>query len=482
MLLEEMLPNTNLESSNTEFKGVIREGDNEELKWLRTLAAFANTQGGRLFIGVEDKTHKVVALDHQTADRISLMVQRQVANRIEPELDFDIEAFPLPGSAPTRYVLCVQVQPSKNLPVTVHANGMLGIYVRRFGHTESASSEQIRDLVLQSDNIPYDQPFTDHGFKREDYSTLLGFHAKRAGRELSDKELVSCGFMSAEGKLSKGALLFADACADTRTRMTFTHWPQDTKGSDTVLAAQDYVGDLLTGIRAAQEFVSNHSANGFRKTATSRDDYIAYPARSVTEGIVNAIGHRNYFIDGSQIEINVFKDRLEITSPGALLGVQELKREHDIASIMPRRRNEVICSILASCKLMEEKGSGFDKIAEDYAAYDEAHAPFVSSDASSFTLTLPDLTFEGGVIGDSNEMPRVDVSGILNVKNGIEILSFCYRKDRTAAEIARHLEITPSTYFRKNVLGKLVDEKYLIARVKDRTTLYTANTAKVKLI
>jgi len=74
------------------------------------------------------------------------------------------------------------------------------------------------------------------------------------------------------------------------------------------------------------------------------------------EGIVNAIAHRNYFMNGSQIEINLFKDRLEITSPGALLGVKELQKEKNISSIIPRRRNEIICGVLEYCRYMESKG------------------------------------------------------------------------------------------------------------------------------
>ena len=481
MLLEEMLPGENLENTTTEFKGIIREGDGEELKWLRTLAAFGNTQGGKLYIGVEDSSHKVVALDHRTADKVSLMVHRQVSERIDPALDYDIEAYPLPGSKPTRYVLCVCVKRSRSLPVTVHSDGMLGIYVRRFGRTETATSEQLRELVLQSDDIPYDQPFTDVEFDRGDFKVLLSAHEERTGEELSDKELVSLGFMSAEGRLSKGALLFADACADERTRMTLTQWPGDTKGSDAVLASQDYEGDLLTAIETAREFVANHSANGFRKTGGSREEYIAYPARSVTEGIVNAVGHRNYFIAGSQVEVNVFKDRLEITSPGALLGVRELVRERDIASIVPRRRNEVICGILSACRLMEQKGSGFDKIQEDYAGKGEAHAPFVSADSSSFTLTLPDLTYEGGVVGVGDGLPDVTTRGVLEVKDGLDVLSFCYRRERTAAQIAAHLGVTPSTYFRKNVLEQLVNRGFLLKRKDGRVAVYTSNPSTVLL-
>ena len=481
MLLEEILPGTNLETQTTEFKGMISEGNGKEQRWLRTLAAFANTQGGDLYVGVEDKSHKVVALDHQTTDKTVLMIHRQIAEKIDPMLDYSIDAIPFPNAVPTRYILRVHVEPSKSLPITVRSGGLLGVYVRRFGRTDSATAEQLRELVLQSDSVPFDRAFTDTVFKPEQFTKLCQLYSDNMGAELNEKELISIGFMNTEGKLSKGAQLFADTCADERTRMVFTQWPGDTKGSDTVLASQDFIGNLLDGIHMACAFVAAHSANGFRKTASSREEYVAYPARSVTEGIVNAVGHRNYFISGSQIEVNVFKDRLEITSPGALLGVQELVREHNISSIVPRRRNEVICDVLSSCRLMEEKGSGFDKIEEDYLGSGPTHRPFVSANSSSFTLTLPDLTFEGGVIGDGNDTPTVVTKGLINIKNGLEILSFCYRKERSAAEIAEHVGVTPSTYFRRAVLETLVDQGYLLKIAGMRAALYTSNTATVFL-
>lgn len=479
MLLEELVPGENLETGTVEFKGMIEEGAGKELKWLRTLAAFANTQGGRLYIGVDDKSHKVMALDHATADKATQMVHRQVREKVDPPIDYEIEAIPYPGVSPTRYVLCVRVQHSARLPVGIHSNGMLGVFVRRFGRTESATSEQVRDMVLQSENVPYDQPLTERAFSRDDFSVLLEFHRERAGANLTDKELVSLGFMAPDGRLSKGALLFADACHDEVTRIVATKWPGDTKGSDVVLASEAFAGDLISSIQFAQDFISNHSTNGFRKTAGSRVDYVSFPPRSVTEGVVNAVGHRNYFLQGSQVEVDVFADRLEITSPGSLLGVPWLDREHDIARIVPRRRNQVICDVLAACRLMEEKGSGFDKIQEDYAGKGPGYRPFVSAGASSFTLTLPDLTFAGGVIGDGNDSPAVATRGVLDVHDGLKVLSYCYRQDRTAAQIAGRLGITPSTYFRKSVLAALVSQGYLLERKEGRTSVYTANPLTV---
>ena len=248
-----------------------------------------------------------------------------------------------------------------------------------------------------------------------------------------------------------------------------------------VLAAEEYIGNLLDVIRSSIQFIQNRSANGFRKEPDGRIAYISYPLRSITEGIVNAVGHRNYFIQGTQIEINLFQDRLEITSPGALLGVRELKKEKNISSIIPRRRNEVICAILEKCRYMEEKGSGFDKIEADYSGYGEDFLPYISADATSFTLTLPDLTKQGVFEKSSTQLREVYVESVLEGKNDMHILSFCYAKPRTVKEIAQEVHVQSSTYFRKSVLGRLVAQDLLLTLPQNGTIQYQSNPEKVKV-
>ncbi len=100
---------------------------------------------------------------------------------------------------------------------------------------------------------------------------------------------------------------------------------------------------------------------------------------------------------------------------------------------------------------MEKKDSGFDFIEEDYARAGEAFAPFITADANSFTLTLPDLTFEKGVIDITAESPDVYVEEMLEGKNDLQILSYCYNNKRTVKEIASSLGVTPSTFFRSKM-------------------------------
>ena len=485
MFIEELVPNVNLETTEIEFKGLIEEGPSQsgsakEIGWIKTLAAFANTSGGKLYIGVDNKSHKVLSLDHQTADHTVLMIHRQIHNRIEPPIDYEIDPIPCPGSMPTRYVLCVSVKPGRNLPVTVHEEGLLGIYVRTFGRTELATTEQIRDMVLMSDHVPYDQPFTDENFDPKRFGKLYE-HIHSLGKEITEKELISIGFLSSDRKLSKGALLFADDCRDSRTKVVVTSWPGLTKGSSIITASEEYTGNLLEMIELSISFVRNHSNNGFIKEAEGRSEYISFPPRSVMEGVVNAVGHRNYFMQGCQIEINVFSDRLEITSPGSLLGVRELKKEKNISAIIPRRRNEVICGILEVCNYMEEKGSGFDKIEADYSGYGEAYRPYISSDASSFTLTLPDLTWRGGMAEDTGALPEVYTESVLRGKNDLHILAYCYNTAHTTREIAEELQIKPSTYFRQSILARLVEQGLLYQLNNEKTALFQSNPNKVFL-
>lgn len=484
MLLEELIPGLNIEDTKNEFKGILEEGKSEdsgkvkEIGWLKTIAAFANTEGGTLYIGIENKSHKIVSLDHDTADKIVLMVHRQIKQRLEPSIKYSIDSIAINESAQTRYILKICVEQSKLLPVTLHEENLLGIYVRNYGNSVLATPEQIRDMVLLSDNNPFDQPFIDEKFDETEFSKLYSLYRERTGTELTEKALISIGFMNKEKELSKGAFLFKDSYENDKTKITCTLWPELSKGSSLILASEEFSGNILDSIVFATQFIQNHSVNGFKKEDTQRVDYFSYPIRSVTEGIVNAVAHRNYFMNGSQIEINMFKDRVEITSPGALLGVKELKKEKNISSIIPRRRNEVICAILEYCRYMESKGSGFDKIEQDYAGRGEAFKPFISSTGNSFTLVLPNLTFNYGII-DEDSIPDVHVEGVLSGKNDLKILSYCFKKEHSAKEIAEYLGIKASTYFRSQILDALVKDGYLLENKTETPVKYLSNPSKV---
>lgn len=111
-----------------------------------------------------------------------------------------------------------------------------------------------------------------------------------------------------------------------------------------------------------------------------------YPLRAVREAIVNAIIHRDYQIVGSEIHVDMFDDRLEITSPGGMIDgnfVQNL----DITKISSIRRNRIISDIFNRLNYMERRGSGLIRILESYN--DCQMKPIFYSDVSSFKVIFP---------------------------------------------------------------------------------------------
>ncbi len=486
MLIEELIENVNLEDDAVEFKGIIKEGENPkkgdkrlEYGWLKEIAGFANSKGGSIYIGVDNKSHEILSLDHETADKVALMVQRLVKEHIEPPINYTIIKHPLIGDKPTRYVLEVKVEKAKYPPISLKIDGAGFIFVRHFGKTSIATGEEIRDLVLNSDSVSFDDRFTDTIYNPEDFSKMRRYYAEHhEGKEVSERELMSIGFISSERKLSEGALLFKDDCSSVRTLVVCSQFLGLNKGTNTFYASKSMQGNLLDECFFIKDFITNRSADGFVKESDGRRPLISYPARSLMEAIVNALAHRNYFIHGRQIEVNMYRDRLEIISPGALLGSRYLKEERNLSSIPPMRRNEVICGVFSLLNLMEKRGSGFDKIEQDYRDYGPSYAPCASSDGDSFLLTLPDLSHEGGIISKM-ECPSVHTRVALEGKYDSMILSYCYNEKKDAASIAAYLGLAPSSYFRSSILDPLVESGYLYIVKTGRTSYYKTNPEKV---
>ena len=89
------------------------------------------------------------------------------------------------------------------------------------------------------------------------------------------------------------------------------------------------------------------------------------------------------------------------------------------------------------------------------------------------------MTFHGGPVDEQSEEITVYADGILTGKNDQMILSFCYIKERETKEIAAKIGISPSSYFRNNVLKRLVDEGYLLSFKRGKRMTYLANQRKV---
>lgn len=478
MYLEEIEKNVSLE--NTEFECKARLNRDKPIGWLKTIAGFSNATGGKFYIGVEDKTNKLIGFDRKEADNERNYFNNQINEHIAPRPEIKLNFIKYTVRNSERYIIRVDVEESDKKPVIVNYQGIPGIYMRRDGFTNGASYEEIHDMAISSANVQYDQVTSSVAFRSDDFQKLKALFSQRNdGKELTDKKMQSIGMFEKDNMLKNGAVFFMDDYDGQKTTVHCSVFSGLNRGSDRVVTLNRYQGNLIDVMNFALEFVMQRMNHGFVKTPAGRIDIPSFPQRAVLEGIVNAIAHRDYFIDGTQVQVDIFKDRLEIISPGGFYKGDKNGKTYDLNGIASKRRNELISNIFVSCKLMEAAGTGFEKIKEAYQEADDMHRPYIIYGTDHFTLVLPDLTYEEGVIDTS--YPQVM---FVPAKNGsskdAKILSYCYEKARTASDIAKYLHLSDSSYFRKHILDNLVDNGYLQTDKVSRTKYYKTNRDNVR--
>lgn len=489
MKIEELIKDTNLETNEIEFKRFLNDGSDKsndsllQIRWLKTLAAFANGTGGRMYVGVDDSTHELMPLDSQTTNEQILLIRREIQERIIPLIPIKIHSLSVKRTEETLYIIEIEVLHSFQLPVMVKDRGSYTIYIRKYGYTEVALPEEIRSLVLKDEQTMFDILPTDVVYQENDFTILKNEYSKNHdGNNLLDKSLKLKGFFDESGKLKKGALLFKDDCVDPKTKVSIVKWPGIDRSSSSLLSVIQLSGPITKVINEASKNVMLLSNSGILKTTNGEIPYFSYPQRSIYEGIANAFAHRNYWMEGTQIQIDIFIDRIEITSPGSLLSGKELTKEKNISSIIPQHRNSLIANILSLIGTIQGLRTGFDKIENDYLSQNEEHKPFITSTNDYFTLVLPDLTYQKGVIDASNSnLPDIYVSDFdLNEKERL-ILSYCYSSKKRISEIAKKLNISVSSYLKNEIIKKLVDKGYLI-EIEERPITYLTSHEKVQII
>lgn len=247
-------------------------------------------------------------------------------------------------------------------------------------------------------------------------------------------------------------------------------------GRQDALDDAEYSGSLITLLQESLAFVKRNTRKAWFKEADRRVEQPDYPERSVMEGIVNALIHRNYLEVGSEVHIDIYDDRLEIYSPGGMcdgINVQD----RDIMLIPSRRRNPVIADVFQRLNYMERRGSGFKKIIEDYKSqynYSDELAPIFMSQYDAFFLTLKNLNYSGKTIHDIESSwaegahDRAYDEAHDTAQDKFEIIvSFC-DIPRTKDEIMRHIGLSSKRQFNERYMKPLLKSGRLLMTLPDK--------------
>ena len=479
MYLDEIIGDVKLESDKFESKAILNRED--VIGWLKSIAGFANASGGDFYIGVEDKTNKLIGFDRKVADNERNYFNNQVNEHLTPRPQMKISFIGYKVNGKERFIIKIVIDESAVKPVILKYKNIPSIFIRRDGFTNGATYEEIIEMSVKSKKTQYDILVSDIKYESDKFSDLHRFYKEHnKGKVLKEKALQSLGFVNEAGYLLNGAVLFMDNYNGKKTEVQCSVFSGFNKGSDRVVTINRFNGNITSTIDYIIEFVNLRMNHSMVKLDNTRVNIDAFPSRALFEGVINAVAHRDYYLDGTQIQIDMFKDRLEISSPGGFYRGEKLGKTYDLSGIISKRRNELICGVLVACNVMEAAGTGFDKIVEEYASADEKHKPYIYSRSDHFTLVLPDLTYDRGIENDV-----VEGLSFVPVPDGTDldekVINFCYLNAHKVSEIAEYLGVSDSSYFRKRVLGNLEKHGYLMKSKVSRAAYYKTNPDMVSV-
>ena len=446
--------------------------------WLKSVSAFANTIGGHIFFGYSNDTHEPKGLtDAQaTASKITELISGRISPAPRYELDTITES-----SNCTCIDLDIKSGPA--YPYYYVHESTKEAYVRHGDQSVKATNIELNNLILKGQNRTFDSLPTSATMSDVSF-TLLGATFKRVvGEDLvSPRDLISMGLLNEEGQVTNAGLLLSDQGALKQSKIVCTRWKGKTKGEvdGDALDDQEYSESCLIALlNNAEAFIRNNSRNPWTIRGMRREENSDYPFKAVREVLVNALIHRDYQIVGTEVHVDIFDDRLEITSPGGMMNGSRIQ-DLDLRHVPSIRRNEVVSDVFSRLHLMERRGSGIGRILNSYSGFLEQ--PIFESNEYFFMVLLPNrgvatstqlkMQLEEGAT--SEEKIQLSVGKIqlsdpkVQLSAGVEDWELKYFHDVIIKSIESH--------FRGKTLSKLEE---LFSRYRYTYTFNRSNVAEL---
>ena len=325
--------------------------------FLRTVAAFANTAGGTILIGVADRTRDVRGV-HNPLD-LEERAASLISDSIRPRLLPDLEVI----SYRDRQLLAVRVYPSGSRPHFIKRAGQRsGTYVRVGSTNRQADAQLIAEMQRFSIGESFDEwPMPEVNSEAVDFRVASESFAPV--RKLTRRHLESLRLLTPyQGRLVPtvgGMLLFGPDRLDHFPDAWIQAGRFAGKDRATILDHTRLDMHPVQAIEEAVSFVEKHSMRGAVIGRVRRRDRWSLPPEAVREAIVNAVVHADYSQKGAPIRIAIFDDRMEVENPGLLpfgLTLEELPLG------VSKLRNRVLGRVFQELGLVEQWGSGVQRM------------------------------------------------------------------------------------------------------------------------
>ena len=443
-----------LENKTTEFKREYMD----DIKY--TVIAFANTDGGKIYIGMNDDG-TVKGLDNvdETMLRLTNMIRDVIRPDITMFMECDVEIIE------EKKIVVLTIQRGTARPYYLHGKGVRpeGVYVRQGASSVPASETTILNMIKETSGERYED---ERSINQQLTFQKTSSYFKKKNVEFGEKQKRTLNIISEDGTYSNLGMLLSEQCIHTIKMAVF-------EGSKKSVFRDrwELSGSLLEQLEDAYAYIDHFNRTRAEFVGLDRIDKRDYPPEALREALLNAIVHREYAISGSTL-ISIFDDRIEIITIGGL--VRGISFD-DVMLGVSVLRNEHLANVFYRLKLIEAYGTGMLKINESYADYEVK--PKIEVTNHAFKTTLPNTNF---ILHDSN----LEIRDTMSVKENLEktreemVIGLFEDRDSIVRKDVEHiLKVSQATAIL--ILRKMVEKGILLKEGGGKCLKYSLNIKEI---
>lgn len=439
------------ENKTTEFK---REYI-DDIK--NTIVAFANCDGGTLYIGVnDDGTVRGV----NNVDDTMLRVTNAVRNAVRPDITMFVECHN--DVMDDKPIVYVTVQRGTARPYYLQGKGIRpeGVYVRQGASTVPATEAAILNMIKEISGDSYE---TARSLNQHlTFNKAADFFKKRKV-EFGKTQMRTLHLIGEDDMYTNLAFLLSDQCTHMIKLAVF-------EGSRKTIFKdrRELSGSLLEQLEEAFDYIDRYNRTRAEFAGLDRLDMRDYPPEAIREALLNSIVHRDYSFSSATL-ISIFEDRIEFVTIGGLVKGITLD---DIKLGVSVLRNQHLANIFYRLRLIEAYGTGILKINECYDDY--AVKPMIETTNNAFKITLPNTNFHAE--DKDLDTPKTDsfTSAAKKEERMNAVLKLCRSKGSIVrSDVEMALGVSQSTAIL--LLRELTDGGILIKKGKTKNLRYYEN-------
>ncbi len=436
MKINELYSDILTEDAKYEFKAIFNP--NEPLKWAKTIVAYANGEGGYIFVGVSDN-RDAFGLSIEEIDKTKNLISVINDRHIFPHAKITYGIRSVDDNA-EKFVLAVKVFSADSIVRYREDDFNENVYIRGDGNSTPATPEDI--ISLSKRKFGVDNETTDFIYSEDNWSDYIDlckeFRSDKSAptvKELQNEEIIS-----KDGFAKSGLMMFKDDYSAEDSLICCRLW-RGTDKTGTVLDSEKIKGPLSKGLKLALQFIERNTKTGWKKTPDGGRE-------AIREAMVNAIAHRDYSIYGTQIDVDIYSDRIDIVSPGSWLLPKDYN-EYPQGAIPSIRRNTIIAACLDVANLMERGGTGFQTMIESYKDSPEEKQPCVMIYPGFLDLRLFDILYQA----EDSFVEKSDTEKIL------ELLK---KSPKSTKELQAVTSYKSRSRFLEDIINPLIEDEKIV--------------------